>query len=255
MSRFGHLEFDGQSGEQQPAKQVRSDEANCLADARGYFEEGEFEKALRAYSKALEFNPESRGGWCGQVKALIELGEFAEAALWADKAMEQYPEDPELMSAKAVALARGGELEEAIALSDVAIEQHGDTVYVWLARADVLLARREKRAEYCLEKALTLARGDWVVSWLAARIRFYYHQFALAMKLIQGLLESHAGRPVLWVELGACQYELGLGVAAERAFAQARQLKPGCVTRRRTHGRKPAWWQQFAAWWRQALSR
>lgn len=254
MSRFGHLEFDGQSGEQRPATPVRSHEANCLADARAFFEDAEFEKALRAYSKALEFNPQSRDGWCGQVRALIELGEFAEAALWSDKALEQCPEDSELLSAKAVALARGGELEEAIALSDVAIEQRGDAPYVWLARGDVLLARREKRAEYCLDKALALAQGDWVVRWLAARVRFYYHQFALALKLIQGLLEAHAGQAVLWVELGACQYELGLGVAAERSFAQARQLKPGCVTRRRTHGTKPALWQQIAGWWRQLYS-
>jgi Flp pilus assembly protein TadD len=255
MSRFGHLEFDGHSGEQRPARQVRSDEANCLADARAFFEDAEFEKALRAYSKALEFNPQSRDGWCGQVRALIELGEFAEANLWAEKALEQCPDDPELLAAKAVALARGGELEEAIALSDVAIEQRGDTAYVWLARGDVLLARREKRAEYCLEKALSLAEGDWVMHWQVARIRFYYHQFALALKVIQGLLETSAGRSVLWVELGACQYELGLGVAAERSFAQARQLKPGCVTRRRTHGQKPGWGQQMATWWRQLFTR
>jgi tetratricopeptide (TPR) repeat protein len=152
------------------------------------------------------------------VRALIELGEFREAALWSDKALEQFPEDPELLAAKAVALARSGDLEEAIALSDAAIEQRGDAPYVWLARGDVLLARREKRAEYCLEKALALARGDWVISWLAARVRFYYQQFALAMKLVQTLLESNGGRAVLWVELGACQYELGLGPCGGAVF-------------------------------------
>ena len=255
MSRFGNLEFDGQSGEEKSVGPIQTDEANCLADARAFFEDAEFEKALRSYSKALEFNPHSRGGWCGQVRALIELGEVREAALWSDKALEQFPDDPELLAAKAVALARSGDLEEAIALSDAAIEQRGDAAYVWLARGDVLLARREKRAEYCLEKALALARGDWVISWLAARIRFYYHQFALAMKLLQTLLETSGGRAVLWVELGACQYELGLGIAAERSFAQARQLKPNCVTRRRPGGPKPGWWRRLGEGWRRMFSR
>jgi len=255
MSRFGNLEFDGQSGEEKPITPARTDEANCLTAARAFFEDAEFEKALRSYSKALEFNPHSRTGWCGQVRSLIELGEFREAALWSDKALEQFPEDPELLAAKAVALARAGDLEEAIALSDAAIEQRGDAPYVWLARGDVLLARREKRAEYCLEKALALAQGDWMISWLAARVRFYYQQFALAMKLLQALLETNGGRSVLWVELGACQYELGLGIAAERSFAQARQLKPNCVTRRRTGGPKPGWLPRFIEAWRRVFFR
>ena len=255
MSRFGNLEFDGQSDEEKQAAPVHTDEANCLADARAFFEDAEFEKALRAYSKALEFNPHSRGGWCGQVRALIELGEFREAALWSDKALEQFPEDSELLAAKAVALARSGDLEEAIALSDAAIEQRGDAAYVWLARGDVLLARREKRAEYCLEKALALAAGDWVISWLVARVRYYYQHFAVAVKLLQTLLETNGGRGVLWVELGSCQLELGLAGAAERSFAQARQLKPDCLPRRQAGRLKVGFRGRLRCWWRRMFSR
>jgi tetratricopeptide (TPR) repeat protein len=255
MSRFGHLEFDGQSGEEKPVVVTRTDEAVCLDEARGFFEDAEFEKALRAYSKALEFNPHSRGGWTGQVRSLIELGEFREAALWADKALEEFPNEAELLAVKAVALARSGDLEEAIALSDAAIEQRGDAAYVWLARGDVLLARREKRAEYCLEKALALARGDWVITWLAARIRHYYQQFALAVKLLQAVLETNGGRAVLWVELGACQFELGLAGASERSFAQARQLKPDCVPRYPARGKKSGWWRWLVGCWRRIFSR
>jgi tetratricopeptide (TPR) repeat protein len=126
--------------------------------------------------------------------------------------------------------------------------------YVWLARGDVLLARREKRAEYCLEKALALARGDWVISWLAARVRFYHQQFALAMKLLQALLETNGGRAVLWTELGGCQFELGLAGAAERSFAQARQLKPEGGSRRPIRGRNPGWRRRFVGWWRRLFS-
>ena len=128
MSRFGHLEFDDQASGASQSAAPRNDEANCLTEARAFFEQAEFEQSLRAYSRTLEFNPHSRGAWSGQVRALIELHEFREAALWADKALEHFPNEPELLAAKAVALARNGDLDEAIALSDAAIEE----LDVWL---------------------------------------------------------------------------------------------------------------------------
>jgi tetratricopeptide (TPR) repeat protein len=92
----------------------------------------------------------------------------------------------------------------------------------------VLLAREEQRADYCLEKALLLAPGSWFIAWLAARIRFYYEQIALALKLLQQALEWNAAHFVLWLELGRCQEALGLAAAARKSFAQARQLNPQC---------------------------
>jgi len=157
---------------------------------------------------------------------LIELGEFREAKLWADKALEQFPHEPELLAAKAVALARSGELQGALAFSDASIEERGDTPYVWLARADVLMARAEKRADYCFEKALLLAPRDWFFAWLAARIRFFYKQFALALKLVQQAVEWNTTHFVLWLELGRCQQAVGLIGLAKNSFLQARELNP-----------------------------
>ena len=165
MSRFVNLEFDGDSehefepGQKAPAK----DEAYYLTEARTAFENGNFEPALRFYSKVLEFNPANAGAWTGQVRMLIELGEFREAKLWADKALERFPHEPDLLAAKAVALGRSGDLQGALSFSDAAMEEQGDTPYVWLARGDVLLARSEARADYCFEKALLLAPRDWFV--------------------------------------------------------------------------------------------
>src|SRR6185503_21086764 len=125
MSRFVNLEFDGQF-ESERESSVR-DEAFYLREARSAFESADFEKALRYYSKVLEFNPQNAVAWTGQVRALIELGEFREAKLWADKALERFPREPELLAAKAVALGRTGELDAALAFSDAAIEERGDT--------------------------------------------------------------------------------------------------------------------------------
>ena len=230
MGRFINLEFDSDSEErsQRPERPLLKDEIYYVSEARSAFETGNFESALRLYSKVLEFNPQNVAAWTGQVRMLIELDECKEAKLWADKALERFPHDPELLAAKAVALARQGDLQEALSFSDAAIEERGDTPYVWLARGDVMLARNERRADYCFEKAMLLAPRDWFVAWLAARIRFYYEQFAMALKLLQQAVSWKADHFLLWLELGLCQKSLGLVGPARDSFGLARQLNPQC---------------------------
>lgn len=259
MSRFANLEFGDEHEDQSlgASKPLTKDEAYYLGEARAAFENGKFESGLRLYAKVLEFNPQNPTAWTGQVRMLIEMGEFREAKLWADKALEKFPHEPELLAAKAVALARSGDVRGALAFSDAAIEERGDTPYIWLARADVLLARKESRADFCFEKALALAPRDWFVSWLAARIRFYYQQFALALKLVQQAVELNAGHFLLWLELGRCQHALGLVGLARNSFAQAQQLDPHnadvSTALRELAGAGP--WQQLRGWWRTLFQR
>jgi tetratricopeptide (TPR) repeat protein len=229
MSRFVNLEFGGESEEHDGAQHsLTKDETYYSSQARSAFENGEFESGLRLYSKVLEFNPLNAAAWTGQVRMLIELGEYREAKLWADKALERFPHEPELLAAKAVALGRSGDLQGALAFSDASIEERGETPYIWLARGDVLLARGETRADFCFEKALLLAPSDWVIAWLAARIRYYYDQFALALKMVQRAVELNTGHFLLWLQLGQCQQALGLLAPARTSFTQARQLNPNC---------------------------
>ena len=256
MSRFVNLDFGGESEDYwQEAKAVTKDEAWYCAQAREAFQNGNFESGLRLYSKVLEFNPQNTSAWTGQVRMLIELGEFREAKLWADKALERFPHEPELLAAKAVALGRGGDLQAAMAFSDASIEERGDTPYVWLARGDVLLAREEQRANYCLEKAMLLAPGDWFIAWLAARIRYYYKQFALALKLLQQAIETNAGHFLLWLELGQCQRALGLIGPARRSLAQAQQLNPQCheVSRELARLAQSGVWSRLRGLWRRSV--
>lgn len=230
MSRFINLELGDESEDQPQGQQPArvKDESYYLLEARTACENGNFELGLRHYSKVLEFNPQNASAWTGQVRMLIELGENREAKLWADKALERFPREPELLAAKAVALGRVGDLQGALAFSDASIEERGDTPYVWLARGDVMLARKEHRADYCLEKALLLAPRDWFIAWLGARIRLYYNQAVLALKLLQQAVEWNAGHFLLWLELGRAQQTLGLVGPAEHSFHLAQQLNPNC---------------------------
>jgi Flp pilus assembly protein TadD len=254
MSRFVNLEFQHDSEGESRNESGRNDEAFHLGEAWAAFERAAFDPALRSFSKVLEFNPQNTAAWCGQVRALIELGEFREARLWSDKALERFPRDPELLAAKAVALGRSGDLDAALAFSDAAIEERGDTPYIWLARGDVLLARQEKRAEYCFAKAQTLAPKNWFITWLAARIRFFYQQFSLALKLAQQAVEWNPGHAVPWVLLGLCQKEVGLTAPARVSLEQALQLDPQipeateALRNMATAGagaRIHAWWKQL----------
>jgi len=257
MSRFVNLEFGDESeGQWQSQTGLVKDEAYYVAQARAAFEAANFESALRLYSKVLEFNPQNAAAWTGQVRMLIELGEFREAKLWADKALERFPHEPELLAAKAVALARSGDTQGALAFSDASIEERGDTPYIWLARGDVLLARAESRADYCFDKALVLAPGDWFSVWLAARIRYYYEQFAFALKLLQQALELNATHFLLWLELGQCQRALGLLGPARNSFTQARQLNPRCEEAGLALARlsQSGLGSRLRGWWRRLFS-
>lgn len=258
MSRFINLELGGESEDQSPEqKSLVKDEAYYLHEACAAFENGNFEQALRFYSKVLEFNPQNAGAWTAQVRMLIELGEFREARLWADKALERFPHEPELLAAKAVALARSGDLQGALAFSDASIGERGDTPYVWLARGDVLLAHKEHRADYCFEKALLLAPRDWFIAWLAARIRFYYKQFVLALNLLQQAIEWNAGHFLLWLEFGQCQQALGLVGPARNSFVQAQQLNPDSreAALKLMRLSKTGVFTRFKGWWRLLFNR
>src|SRR5438094_5944840 len=114
MSRFVNLEFGDEGHDQwHETHAAAKDESWYSAEARSAFENGNFESALRLYSKVLEFNPQNAAAWTCQVRMLIELGEFREARLWSDKALERFPHELELLAAKAVALARSAYLQAA----------------------------------------------------------------------------------------------------------------------------------------------
>ena len=62
-----NLEFDGESEDRFGREQIQvKDEAHYLVEARTAFEKGNFESALRLYSRVLEFNPQNAAAWTAQ---------------------------------------------------------------------------------------------------------------------------------------------------------------------------------------------
>jgi tetratricopeptide (TPR) repeat protein len=229
MRRFSRLEFGDRSdegaGKRGAGEEIRDDEY-FHKQALRYFLAGDFEVALRNYSRALEQNSTFYPGWLGQVLMLIELGEYKEAVVWADKALQMFPEHPELLAAKAVACARDGKMDKALTYSDNSIAKDNVTSRVWLARAEVLLNRKSNIAQNCISKAVSAAGEDGpMVRLQAGRLLNQRGDYAAALQHLRTISDELPKSALVWFELGCCQAGLGRP-EAKVSFEQALKLHP-----------------------------
>ena len=221
MTRFGRLEFDDKKGPRSQlarGEDVR-DEQYFYDQATRFWLAGDFEPALRNYSRALEVNNAFFPAWLSQILMLLELGEYSEAAVWSDKAMEMFPEHPELLAAKAVAYARDGKIQKALAYSDNSVGQDNITSRVWLARAEVLTNRQSRVAESCISKAVSIAGNKSPIVRLEAGRRV-------------GGLRRHAGRGA---DAGAEGRKRAPGYLRLRPTGADRRHRGGRTRRGRSH--------------------
>jgi tetratricopeptide (TPR) repeat protein len=243
MSRFQQLEFDessdkpGGTGAKRSGGGVR-DEKYFHDLAATFWLGGDFELALRNYSRSLEIRSTFLEGWAGQVRMLTELGEYAEARRWADKAMELFPEHPDLLAGKAVAAARDARWEDAMAYSDLAIGKQNAGARVWISRAEVLMLRSKVVAETCISNAMGVAGGlKPVVHLESGRLlsRTGNHYAALEhLNLAVRLLPKSA---LAWFELGKCQSALGRE-EAKVTLEQCLKLRPHWAEAKALLGRR-----------------
>ena len=230
MRRFSQLEF-GDKGDEGAGKPASGGEE--IRDSEYFHEQalryrlaGDFEVAMRNYSRALEQDHTFYPGWLGQVMMLIELNELKEADVWADKALEMFPEHPELLAAKAIACARDGRPEKAIAYSDNSISKENVTSTVWLARAEVLLNRKSNIAQNCISKALNVAGEDVsMVRLEAGRLLNRKGDCAGALQYLRAAVDELPKSALSWYELGIAQARLGRP-EAQLSFEQAIKLHP-----------------------------
>jgi tetratricopeptide (TPR) repeat protein len=229
MMRFSHLEFGDKrnegAGKAHAGEEIR-DAEYFQSQAIRYWLAGDFEVALRNYSRSLEQNSSFYPGWLGQVMMLIELGEYKEASVWVDKALEMFPEHPELLAARAVACARDGKMDKAIGYSDNSVSKENVTAMVWLARAEVLLNRKSSIAQNCISKALAETGADGIIVRLqAGRLLNRVGEYAGALQHLLKVSDEIPKSALSWFELGCCQAALGRP-EAKISFEQALKLHP-----------------------------
>jgi len=235
MTRFSSLEFDdaGYQPERRGSGEEIRNEEYFYQQAIRSFLHGEFELALRNYSRALEANSQFLAGWAGQVRMLIELQEYKEAMMWSDKAMELFPEHPEFLSYKAVACFRDARLGEAMAFSDNAIGKDNPGPWAWLARTELLIKNNRRIAETCIPKAVSCAGQEAALIRLeAGRILLRYGLYTSSYEFLSAAPRDFPKSAIAWLELGRCQRMLGY-TQAKTSFQQCLLLRPDWRTAER----------------------
>lgn len=230
-SRFGHLEFDDKRRQQEAPATFQTGTPTASAEqflrqAQDESRLGQFEPALRLYTRCLE---EDRGmivAWVGQVQMLVQLAEHQEARLWADKALELFRNNGELLAAKAQAAVRHGDRRAAYACSDASMKSPGSSSFRWQARGEVLLASKEKTHDACFKKSLAEPSSDWYDRVLIANIYLYYRRAASALEYASAALQLSPGSAYAWLVLGRCQQQLGLNQAAAASYGRSLEIRP-----------------------------
>jgi anaphase-promoting complex subunit 8 len=192
---------------------------------------GEFEEALKYYSRAVELDRALVAGWVGQVRMLVALEEYNEAELWARKALELFRNHAELTAARAQALCRNGDMKNSQASCDAALGQPGQSAYPWMVRGDLMLARKDPVEQHCFDKAIQLD-PDWLVQIEIAAIYQYYRRHAKALSRCKAAVEKAPDQAYCWYQHGVCEAQMGLGKGARRSFKQCLDLEPKHVRAR-----------------------
>ncbi|HKQ48038.1 MAG TPA: hypothetical protein VJZ71_08220 [Phycisphaerae bacterium] len=227
--RFANLEFD--DGEKRVTKDSavatkKYDADTYLAQANEEYRWGQFEQALRLYTRSLERSRTMIPAWVGQVQMLVQLDECHEARVWSDKALELFRNNGELLAAKSQACMRLKDKQAALACSDASLQVPGSSPWRWTARGEVLLATGQKHAEDCFQKALLEPHTDWFDRVIVGRIYLYYRRASNALYYIQAAMELAAANGYVWFEKGNCERELGLASAAAGSYETCLELRP-----------------------------
>lgn len=136
-------------GEGYLKEQMLAEAARAFSEAANrLLENAQFEKALKAYEKALEFRPNDRVALKGLVSAHTKLGSADDAAELLEKAIAETPDDHELVSMLAQAYidaddAAGAERATALLMKEDASNYRR---YIEVARVYVKLGQEDEGA-------------------------------------------------------------------------------------------------------------
>lgn len=228
MARFDKLEFDDGDDAESPQlqePQLEKDEHYWAGLASSHRCNGNYENALRFYSRSLEIEKRLIDAWVGQVQMLVLLGEYRQASMWAQKALELFPNHGDLLAGRAQAECRQGNQSEAFSLSDGALSQRGETAYQWQVRGELMVAGKQKTDVHCFDKA-QIACSDHIVPLESGLIYIYHRIFVKAQTRLNAALEKKPDSYYAWYLIGVCQQKTGRDEAALRSFERCRELCP-----------------------------
>ncbi|MDD3625722.1 MAG: tetratricopeptide repeat protein [bacterium] len=167
MGRFDWLEMPDDKKKKKKESNLFEDKSAeaFMKRAEEELRTGNFDDALRYFSRALGEDSNLEDAWFWQTWILIQLNEIKEARTWVDKGLEKFPHSVNLLSAKGMLMTLLGDFDRAAAYLDSAIEKKGDAIFPWLYRGYLLLQekpmRNFKHAQACFFKADEGWSKDW----------------------------------------------------------------------------------------------
>ena len=223
MNRFDCLELPSLTVDSpfQPAGAICYEKEDYLRMAETAWKRGDFEKALRHYSKALGMDPTLEEAWLGQVRCLLDLDEVREARIWANKALEQLPRSAQLMGARSLVLIRMTEDGPAMEMSDKAFALKEFTWYLWFTRGCVLLRRGLKASDYCFQKALEFNPRDWHVHLRIGMAYLDALDCHLALPYLRKAAQAEPSNPLVLLKYGQCSAKMGWFDQARSHYGKA----------------------------------
>ncbi len=229
MARFDKLEWD--DADDLPIAKTESpgvsekDEQYWFNLADKHRREGQYENALRFYSRTLEQDRGFVAAWVCQVQMLVSLEEYPQAVTWSQKALELFPNHGDLLAAQAQANCRTGDFKSASALSDASLHQRGETAYRWQVRGEVMVASRQKNDRHCFDRAQILS-NDFLVPLESGLIYMHHRAFVKAQQRVRVAIEKQPDAHFAWFTLGRCQEEAGMPDAAILSYENCIELYP-----------------------------
>lgn len=228
--RFEHLEFENEPRARQEPLQSGAPIATAegfLRKAHEQYRMGEFEAALRLYTRCLEFDRGIIPSWVGQVHMLVQLDELREARMWADKALELFRNNGELLASKAQACLRLEDKRAALACTDASFQAPGTSPYRWQVRGEIMLAHGEKAYDACFKRALTEPTSDWFDRIIIARIFLYYRRTMSALEMAMQAVRLQPEAAYAWYVQGNCQQLIGMSSVAMVSYGRCLEIQPG----------------------------
>lgn len=202
------------------------DQGHYIAEAETAFYEGEYQKALRLYSRAMQVDQSSIEPWIGQVLCLVELKQNREAAVWALRSLELFPEDPRLISVQGLTYALNGTIKRALACSDYAISQPVPaSAFVWAVRGHILSLADNQNAGFCFDKAMEVRqKEDWRTPLKIGLLLLGEKKWSRAAEFLQVAAQVNPRSPYIWKKLGYAKERLGMSQPALEAYQAALHL-------------------------------
>ena len=230
--RFTNLEFgDEKRGREAEGKLAEilatgPTAADYIARARAEDRGGQFESALRLYTRALHEDRSAIIAWVGQVQMLVQLDECHEARLWSDKALELFRNNGELLAAKAQACLRLRDIKAGLACSDASLQSPGSSPWRWQVRGETLLASGKRHFDECFQKAIAEPSADWFDRVIIARIYLFHRRATSAMAYLRQAVECEPTNGYVWFAMGNCQKALGLMLPARESYLRCIEIRP-----------------------------